>query len=294
MKRLASLLLMVGAITVLTVAAVTPIRAQAIDEALAQLKQDSFTGERFTFCVLGDTRHWMPIVMPDTFIRNINEMNLLDPSFIIDVGDLILGYIDSASLTHTEWDSFLAAIGVSSVPFIPIVGNHDVWDRQSQRIFKERVGPVAFSFDYGNSHFLCLTTEEPGYLGNIAPAQLRWLKEDLEAHRDVTHIFVFMHKPIWSYESNWLTEVHPLLKKYPVKAVFAGHEHLYRKDIVDEIPCIVTGGGGADLDGEPEGGGFHHFLHISVKGDQIRFAVVKTGNIESEDVVTGQVIESGQ
>ena len=49
-----------------------------------------------------------------------------------------------------------------------------------------------------------------------------------------------------------------------------------------------------ELKGKPEEGGFYHFLHVSVKGDQVRFAVVKTGGIESEDVVTGPVIETGQ
>ena len=294
MRRSAALLVIAVTVLALTVAVPVPIQAQAINEALAQLDGDGFTGDRFTFCVLGDTRHWIPIVMPEAFINNITQMNLLDPSFIIDVGDLILGYIDSAALTHAEWDSFLATIAASRVPFIPIVGNHDVWNRQSQTIFKERVGPVVFSFDYGNSHFICLNTEEPGHTGNIGPAQLRWLKEDLAAHADAVNLFVFLHEPIWAYDSNWLTEVHPLLKKYPVKAVFAGHEHIYRKDIVDGIPCFITGGGGAELGGTPETGGFYHFLHVSVKGDQVHIAVIKTGGIESEDVVTGQVIETGQ
>jgi len=310
MKRLAYLFLTVVTVTAVTVAAATPIQAQPVNEALTRLEEDGFTGDRFTFCVLGDTRHWTPIVMPEAFLKNIREMNLLDPSFIIDIGDLIVGYTyevplagyTEEGLIHAEWDEFLATIATSRVPFIPVVGNHDVWDWRSQRIFKERVGPVTFSFDYGNSHFVCLTTEEPGHRNYITLPQLHWLEADLAAHRQATNIFVFMHEPIWGYShigSNWLSDVQPLLLKYPVKAVFASHEHIYRKDVVDGIPCFVTGGGGAELGGGAKGGAqnpgaFHHFLHVSVKGDQMHIAVVKTGNIESEDVVTGQAIETTQ
>lgn len=258
--------------------------ATMYEEALARIEQDGFTGDRFTLCVLGDTR--VP-GLAKIFPQNIKEMNLLDPSFIVDVGDLIPGYTADTARIHRQWDDFLKVATASRIPLVPVVGNHDVWGRQSQAIYKQRIGPVAFSFDYGNSHFICLTTEQPGYVSNISPAQRRWLREDLEAHSDATHIFVFMHKPIWASES-WLAEVHPLLKNYPVKAVFAGHDHIYRKDMVDDIPCIVTGGGGAEL----YAGEFYHFLHISVKGEDVQFAVIKTGNIESVDVVTGQVIET--
>ncbi len=289
-------LIMVGIwVAVVAVGLVSPPVAQSAtmcEEALARIEQDGFSGDRFTFCILGDTR--VP-GLAKIFPQNIKEMNLLDPSFIIDVGDLIPGYTGDAILIQRQWDDFLKVTAASRVPLVPVVGNHDVWDWQSRAIYRQRIGPLAFSFSYGNAHFICLDTEEPGHTSNIGPAQLRWLKEDLAAHGDATHIFVFIHQPVWSYPGNWIAKVHPLLKQYPVKAVFAGHEHIYRKDVVDDIPCFVTGGGGAELgDRPPEAGGFYHFLHVSVKANQVRVAVVKTGNIESDDVVTGAVIETGQ
>lgn len=264
------------------------------EEALARIQQDGFTGDRFTFCVLGDS-HGKG--MAEVLSQNVKEMNLLDPAFIIEVGDALMGYTSDARAVHKEWDEFLAIVATSRVPYMLIPGNHDTWDWQSQAIFKERVGPVAFSFDYGNSHFICLTTDEPANwidyrLAYLGQAQICWLKEDLAAHSDATHIFIFVHKPTWVDKSNWLAEIHPLLTQYPVKALFAGHHHIYRKDVVDGIPCFITSGGGPSVNPGP--GGFHHFMHISVKGDQVRFAVVKTGSVVSEDVVTGKVIETGQ
>ncbi len=84
----------------------------------------------------------------------------------------------------------------------------------------------------------------------------------------------------------------PLLKKYNATAMFAGHDHIYRKDVVDDIPCFVTGGGGAEI-GSGEGS-FHHFMYVSVKGEQVNFAVVKTGGVVSEEIVTGQTITTGE
>jgi len=239
-RRLNTLMMVGISVAIVAVGLVsTPVAQSATmcAEALARIEQESFTGDRFTFCILGDTR--VP-GLAKIFPQNIKEMNLLDPSFIIDVGDLIPGYTGDAILIQRQWDDFLKVTAASRVPLVPVVGNHDVWDHQSLAIYKHRIGPV------------------------------------------------------WADESNWLAEVHPLLKQYPVKAVFAGHIHIYRKDVVNGIPCFITGGGGAEIGSNPEAGDFYHFLHVSVKGDQVHIAVIKTGGIESEDVVTGQVIETGQ
>ncbi len=271
-----------------------PVGAEAVtatmcDEALAEIESDGFIGDRFTFCVIGDTR--VP-GLAEIFPQNLREMNLLDPAFIIDVGDLIPGYTGNVSAINRQWDDFARVCAASQVPLVPVVGNHDVRDWQSRAIYRQRIGPLAFSFSYGNAHFICLDTEEPGHTNNIGPAQLRWLKGDLEAARSAAHIFVFMHKPIWAYDANWLRDVHSLLMKYPVKAVFAGHEHVYRKDVVDDIPCFVTGGGGAEIGSGK--GGFYHFMHVSVKGERVNFAVVKTGGVASEEIVTGKTIATGE
>jgi len=290
--KLAVMLAVVAGIAVLAPVGQLPAdsgSATMYDEALAEIESDGLIGDRFTFSVIGDTR--VP-GLAEIFPQMLGEMNLLAPAFIFDVGDLIMGYTDDVSAINREWDDFARVCATSQVPFVPVVGNHDVWDWQSRAIYRQRIGPLAFSFSYGNAHFICLDTEEPGHTSNIGPAQLRWLKEELEASRSATHIFVFMHRPIWAYESNWLSEVHPLLVKYPVKAVFVGHEHVYRKDVVDDIPCFVTGGGGATPD--PGKGGPYHFMHVSVKGEQVNFAVVKRGGVVSEEIVTGQTITTGE
>ena len=198
----------VALVLAVTTGASGPVGAEAetatmYTSALAQIESDGFTGARFTFCVIGDTR--VP-GLAEIFPQNLREMNLLDPAFIIDVGDLIWGINDDVSAVNRQWDDFVEACAASQVPLVPVAGNHDVWDWWSRALYRQRIGPLGFSFSYGNAHFICVDTEETGYTrdygGQISPAQLRWLKEDLEAHRNVTNIFVFMHKPIWAYDTN--------------------------------------------------------------------------------------------
>jgi len=246
-------------------------------QALTALEPGPPTPEVFNFCVLGDTR--VP-GLAEVFPRNVREMNLLCPSFIVDVGDLIPGYTSDASAINRQWDEFDAVVATSQAPLIPVVGNHDCWDWQSRRIYRQRMGPPAFSFDYGNSHFVCLDSEEPGHINQIGPAQLEWLEQDLQRHAGYEHLFVFVHRPLWTMgNSNWKSEVHPLLLEHNVSAVFAGHVHIYLFQRIDGVPYYITGGGGAEL----HLGSFYHFLHVAVRDDRFTTAVVKTGNLEKED-----------
>ena len=77
-----------------------------------------------------------------------------------------------------------------------------------------------------------LSTHELGLGGYIRGEQREWLKADLEAHQDAAHTFVFLHRPVWAEEiegvdNNWEEEVHPLLARYGVEAVYSGHWHFY-------------------------------------------------------------------
>lgn len=264
------------------------------DAALEYLANHQPLSDRFTFCAVADTQTSKPAVPKEVTRREIGEMELLDPNFVIASGDMIRGYTGDEALVHKEWDAHLELTNALPMPFVPVAGNHDIWGWDSRQIYRDRIGPTAFSFDYGNAHFIALDTEEPLHMATLSPAQISWLEEDLQslqAHGGATHIFMFMHKPIWvpRYQSNFMEKILPLVKKYPVRAIFAGHEHLYRVDSIEGVECkfFVIGGGGGNLLVGPGLGGFHHFVHVSVDGDRITYAVVKPGNIEPISVMQG-------
>ena len=249
----------------------------------------------FHFVVLGDNRtpgNWRNAYeQPPAFFDNIRAINLLRPEFAVDVGDLILGVSDTAMVLK-EWDYFDEAVSHLQVPLKLVVGNHDVRNSWMAAVFQRRYGPMRYSFDHKGSHFIVLNSEVVGHRDHIVGDQLEWLRQDLQQHADASHIFVFLHKPLWKdrYISNWNKDVHPLLAQYHVDAVFAGHEHHYEDcGVRDGVHYFVTGGGGANLDRSGEAaGGFYHFMWITVDGDSVDYAVVRPEGVKPADVVTSE------
>lgn len=253
------------------------------------IQSGSVLAEEYRFVVMGDNRHNKPVVMPDTYELIIGEVNLLKPAFVVLCGDLILGYTDNDSLIREEWREFKEVTGRFQMPYYLVVGNHDVWDESSQAIYKEECGDLYYSFDYKGSSFIMIDTELAGETDYITGEQLDWLELKLEEKRGARHISVFMHKPLWTFEGEpgkaWNEQVHPLLLKYGVDDVFAGHDHAYYIDYRDGIRYVVSGGAGAPIGEHPESGDFHHYLLCTVEDDATTIAVIKPGNITSEEVV---------
>ncbi|MFQ6079302.1 MAG: metallophosphoesterase, partial [Thermodesulfobacteriota bacterium] len=239
---------------------------------------------RFSFAVVGDCKSDISLIPSEPFRQNIRAINLLGPDFVIFLGDFIKGDTIEA-LLEEAWEEFYRVVKSPQIPYHLVVGNHDEQYSSSRELFERKHGKPYYSFDYQNSHFIVLDSEEENDGKNcIAGGQLEWLRQDLEAHRDVQHIFVFLHKPLWEIgTSNWNRVVHPLLAEYRVELVFAGHKHLYQEPIVrDGVKYIVTGGGGSPLSVKEMEGGFYHWVHVLVKGKDVKFAVIRPEGVISE------------
>ena len=263
-----------------------------LGEQLARVKGREFDGDSFVFALAGDTRSWLKVFQPRTWRRIIRELNVIKPAFVLDVGDLIsTGYTSDMELLAREWREYFEAVSESEIPILPVVGNHDIWDETSQMVWRRVVGDLWYSFDYGNSHFIVLCSDQarPNHISRIGPEQLEWLKEDLEESWDAEHVFVFLHKPLWrDRRSNW-DEVHELLKGYNVEAVIAGHAHIYSFDGErDGIKYIVSGGGGAEMDAFRDAGRFFHYMLVTVDGEEVSYSVVEPGSVHPIDVVTSK------
>ncbi len=284
MKRLAVLL-------ALACVAVALAGGHTIQEATTALSAQGTPGPRWNFVVLGDSRHYIPVVQPPAFLRTIDEINVLQPELAVDIGDLILGYTKDDAVTNRMWDAYFKVVDQSTVPFFSVVGNHDVSTPAHEKIWKDRLGPTYFSFTYGRAFFLCLDSNEATGAGKIGPAQLEWARNQLEAAKDARLLFVFLHEPLWAEDPKGWQAVHDLLKAHPAvtKAVFAGHWHVYNKyPDRDGIQYTITGGGGAEIGDLSECGDFHHYLFVQVNGDRASWSVVRPGGIDSPDVVTNE------
>lgn len=237
-------------------------------------------GGEFTFAVFGDFRpSRRDTPYPEVFNRTLEELNIIAPSFVISTGDAYYGYGGTLQRFKNEIDYFMSRTKTIAVPFFNTIGNHEVTDStERQKYAKERFGKFYSSMDFGASHFVILNTEEPGKEGSISGEQLAWLEKDLEANRDAANIFVFLHRPLFSAvdplllsgksfkDKNNRDQLHNLFKRYRVKIVFAGHEHLFSDTVKDNVRYIITGGAGAPLYRSASEGGFFHYMIIKVKG----------------------------
>jgi len=253
--------------------------------------------ETFTFLVIGDTRTGV-----DVFKRHIEEINLLDPDFVIDVGDMIGGYTDDVGRIEAMWNEFDAIVHRFKVPLVMVVGNHDIWDPVSAEIYRRRYGETYFSFNHKGVHFVVLDSETLGENGSptnrIAGEQLRWLADDLAKHKGARATLVFLHKPFWQdYHvgadsgKNWMKNVHPILAEHGVSGVFAGHVHKYLKfPTIDGVRYYITGGGGAGIGSDESAGDFHHYCLVTVRGRRWQVAVIRPGAVKPDTLVGSDVL----
>jgi 3',5'-cyclic AMP phosphodiesterase CpdA len=266
------------------------VKEPFLEEQLEIVEGRDLMEDRFTFAAAGDTRSWLTVYQPETWMRIIEELNRIRPEFVIDIGDIISrGYTKDPDLLMREWREYFKAVSKAEVPVLPVAGNHDVWSEMSQMFWRRMVGDLWYSFNYGNSHFITLCSDQarPNHISKIGPEQLEWLKEDLELNGDAQHIFVFLHKPLWRDKNSGWDKVHELLKMYNTEAVIAGHAHIYTRDEDrDGIKYIISGGGGAEMGSFREAGSVFHYMLITVDEDKVYYSIVEPGSVQGIDFVT--------
>lgn len=246
---------------------------------------DTAPAAGFHFAVLGDRAGG-----PDqaVFEQVVGQMTLLSPDLVVTVGDQVEGDADSAAMAK-DWDVVLATLKQLPCPVTFAAGNNDSFDETSRKLFQEKTGkPPYFSFDAGESHFVVLDNSLTEFAQGIDKTQLAWLEKDLAAATSPM-IFVLMHKPFFAdaVEKNQPDPLHRILKRYPVKAVFAGHWHQYSHAVKDGIDYFLVGSSGARIEKEqPLTGEFYHFLWCTVDNGRFSATVVRLGCLLPVDTVT--------
>jgi len=112
----------------------------------------------FQFVIIGDRTGGH---RPGVFTRAIQQINLLQPEFVVSVGDLIEGYTEDPELLDREWRELDAAVDNLNMPFFYTVGNHDVGNNLMREVWHRRLGQDFYSFIYKEVLFISLNTEDP-------------------------------------------------------------------------------------------------------------------------------------
>jgi hypothetical protein len=236
------------------------------------------------------------------FASAIPKLNLLQPEFVMSVGDLITGYTEDLQQLKLEWDEFDDMVEGLEMPFFYLAGNHDYTNPVMAEVWKERYGASYYHFVYRDVLFVMLNSNDGGGTHKMSERQVGWLQGVLEANPDPRWTLVFVHAPLWdnSNQDRW-PEVDALLadRKH---TVFSGHKHQYAefKRNNANYYMLATTGGGSRLRGTPFGE-FDHVVWLTMTNDGPVLANLLLEGIWPKDVRTnemrsyqGQLVEGGK
>lgn len=208
---------------------------------------------------------------PGVFAQAVEKLNLLQPEFVLSVGDLIEGYSRDPAQWALEWSEFQGKIDRLEAPFFYTAGNHDIANPDMAKNWDRKFGRRYYNFVYQDVLFVMLLSEDPpGELPEFGRTQLAWLADVLQQHQKVRWTFVLVHKPGWYFSNvqkgGW-GEVERLLANRP-HTVFAGHVHNYahaKRNNGRDYIMLGTTGGASQLRGK-EYGEVDHVVWVTMKG----------------------------
>lgn len=208
-------------------------------------KSDIEKGQAHSFIQISDTEigekgvgEWI-----DFIIDTINEKN---PAFLIHTGDIC--YIDGLK-KHIE--------GMNSenmdVPVRYIIGNHDyVEGKYGEELFESIYGPVWYSFEVGNVHYVVTPFQTGGDYksGYNKNDRWRWLENDLKNTDENMKVVIFNHtdSPSDDYVISFDRKKLDLKKHNLIAWVFGHYHHNYieENDGVVNISTARPDCGGID------------------------------------------------
>ena len=220
--------------------------------------------------------------------------------FAIMLGDNLYGGEDPSDYVD-KFERPYKPLLDADVKFYASLGNHD---EPAQRFYKpfNMDGKRYYKFNKGDVDFFVLDSTY------MAPAQVEWLKKELEGSNAEWKI-AYMHHPIYSSGERHGSEmdlralIEPLFLQNGVDVVFAGHEHFYERMKPQKGISYITQGGAAKLrrgnirdNSAMTAKGFdtdNSFTLVEIEGDTMFFetisrrgAVVDSGTIPRRETAT--------
>ena len=204
--------------------------------------------------------------------------------FVLMLGDNIYGS-QTAEDYRRKFEEPYQALLSAGVEFHAALGNHD---NPNQRFYKpfHMDGKRYYSFKKGDAEFFAL---DSNYMD---AAQLQWFQKELEGSNSKWKICYF-HHPLYSHtrdhgaDTDLRKLIEPLMDKYGVELVLAGHEHSYQRMRPQKgITYITLGNSGqlrphnlkASADIEKGFESDNAFGLFEIAGDELYFQIVsRTG-----------------
>ncbi len=192
----------------------------------------------------------------------------LDPLFIVHGGDIV------EKGTAGELAHFLDV--VKSVPGLPplfvVRGNHET----HAALFEKMIGPLNFVIDSQRLGLRLVAVDNSSYV--LGTGELAFLSNNLDQKR--RNQIVSMHIPPkterWprhTFEKG-KKELLTLMTERNVKMGLFAHIHLFDADTINGIPCLISGGAGAQLTWFGyEGDALYHLVVVDVVKGKVSYRV---------------------
>ncbi len=238
--------------------------------------------DQFQFAVLSDRTGGH---REKVFSRAVRQINLLQPEFVMSVGDLIEGYTKNDERIAAEWREFQTYASKFEMPFFYVPGNHDLANKTMAENWGNRFGRAYYHFVYKDVLFLAVNSEDP-HTKQISPDQLAYFKKALAENAGAKWTLVFLHQPLWvgdAEKSGWKAFEDLLAgRKY---TVFCGHVHQYHKYVRNGMNYyqLATTGGGSKMRGV-KFGEFDHVVWVTMKADGPVLANVLLDGVLPDDL----------
>ena len=213
--------------------------------------------DNFQFAIVSDRNGGN---RPGVFEDAVKKLNLMQPEFVLSVGDLISGYTTDTAQIAKQWAEVNGTISGLKMPYFYLPGNHDITNKVMEKEWEKRYGSRYYSFNYKNTLFIILDSNDDDDF-NLTRKQTNFALQALKDNSQVRWTFILMHHPIWTYNTDGrFEEIESALKdrKY---TVIAGHEHHYHQAEKNgsNYYILSTTGAGSAL----RGNYFGEFDHIS-------------------------------
>lgn len=154
-------------------------------------------------------------------------------SFVIHTGDICY---EKGLDAHIE----LMNDSNMGLPVRYCIGNHDyVKGEYGEQLFEKLYGPIYYSFDVGNTHYVVTPMPygdyKPGFSQDVFS---EWLANDLKMMREGQTLVIFNHDLVCRDENFKLSNVE--LLKHNLKAWIYGHWHINHVKRLGNIPTICS------------------------------------------------------
>jgi Calcineurin-like phosphoesterase len=163
-------------------------------------------------------------------------------TFVITLGDNIYGGEEPSDFQRKFVLPYKPIID-ANIPFYASLGNHDATAQRNYELFNMN-GRSYYTFTKGPVQFFALDSTL------MTKEQLAWFEGELQRSSAPWKI-AYMHHPLYSSGRRHGPEMvlrqalEPLLIKYGVQVVFAGHEHFYERYVPQNgVQHFISGAAG--------------------------------------------------